>query len=165
MGIVIIYCPVFDVINFEIIVSFVIKSFFYITQTSGQKCKYLKNKNRFYHKGLSVIRKCLWPESEPLRFISLGTSFNLDIFFIALILLWLLFDVFTCLSFLFIRSISDIVFLWIFWNGLKPTSNLVHEMQLSKPLSHQAQYVKWIRSIQFPKTGVAYLCRDTSSSS
>ena len=38
----IICCPVFNVINFEIDLSFHIRPFFYITKTSGQKCKYLK---------------------------------------------------------------------------------------------------------------------------
>ena len=41
--IVIICCPAFDAINFEIDHSFLIKPFFYITKKSGQKCKYLKN--------------------------------------------------------------------------------------------------------------------------
>ena len=37
-------CPVCDVINFEINLSFLIKPFFYITKKSGQKCEYLKKK-------------------------------------------------------------------------------------------------------------------------
>ena len=40
---VIICCPVCTVINFEINLSCLIKSFIYITKKSGQKCKYLKN--------------------------------------------------------------------------------------------------------------------------
>ena len=39
--------PVRDVINFEIYLSCLIKPFFYKTEKSGQKCKYLKNKKRF----------------------------------------------------------------------------------------------------------------------
>ena len=39
--IVIVCCPVFDVINFEINRSFFFKPFFYITKTSEQKCKYI----------------------------------------------------------------------------------------------------------------------------
>ena len=38
----IICCPVFNVINFEIDLSFHIRPFFYITKNSEQKCKYLK---------------------------------------------------------------------------------------------------------------------------
>ena len=49
MCIVIIFCPVCDVINFEINHSFFIKPFFYITKKSGQKCKHLKNKKSFKH--------------------------------------------------------------------------------------------------------------------
>ena len=40
---VIICCPVCTVINFEINLSCLIKSFIYITKKSRQKCKYLKN--------------------------------------------------------------------------------------------------------------------------
>ena len=47
MCIVIICCPVCDVINFEINQSFLIKPFFFITKMSGQKCKYLKNEKSF----------------------------------------------------------------------------------------------------------------------
>ena len=43
ISIVIIQCPVCDVGNFEINHSFFIKSLFYITKTSGQKYKYMKN--------------------------------------------------------------------------------------------------------------------------
>ena len=51
--IVIIYCPVCDVINFEINYSFLIKPFFYVTKNSGQKFNYVRedlltwNKNHF----------------------------------------------------------------------------------------------------------------------
>ena len=44
MCIVIICCPDYDVINFEIKLSFFIKQFSYMTKKSGQKCKYLGNK-------------------------------------------------------------------------------------------------------------------------
>ena len=37
-------CPVCDVINFEVNLSFLIKPFICINEKSGQKCKYLKNK-------------------------------------------------------------------------------------------------------------------------
>ena len=43
MCIVIICCPVCDVINFEINHGFLIKPFFYTAKKSGQKCKYRKN--------------------------------------------------------------------------------------------------------------------------
>ena len=49
MCIVIICCPVCDVIYFQINLSFLIKPFFYITKKSGQKCKYLKNEKSFKH--------------------------------------------------------------------------------------------------------------------
>ena len=45
MCIVIIYFPVYDVINFEVKLSFLIKSFFYMTKKSVQKFEYLKNEN------------------------------------------------------------------------------------------------------------------------
>ena len=45
--IVIICCPLCDVINFEINLSFHIKLFFYITKESGHKFKYLKNGKSF----------------------------------------------------------------------------------------------------------------------
>ena len=41
--IVIICFLVYDVINFEINFSFLIKPFYYRTKKSGQKCEYLKN--------------------------------------------------------------------------------------------------------------------------
>ena len=47
MCIVIICCPVPDVISFEIKYSFLIKPFFYITKKSEQKCQYLKNEKSF----------------------------------------------------------------------------------------------------------------------
>ena len=40
-------CPVCNVINFEINLSFFVKPFFYITKKSAQKCKYLKNERAF----------------------------------------------------------------------------------------------------------------------
>ena len=45
--IVIICYPVFDVINFEINLSFFIKQFFYIIKNLGQKLTYLKNEKSF----------------------------------------------------------------------------------------------------------------------
>ena len=49
--IVIVYCPVFDVVNFEINLSFLIKPFFdistFLTKKSGKTCKYLKNEKSF----------------------------------------------------------------------------------------------------------------------
>ena len=54
MFIVTIFCPVCDVINFEINHSFLIKAFFYITKMSGQKCNYLKNKKSFLHEIKSI---------------------------------------------------------------------------------------------------------------
>ena len=46
--VVIICCPVCDVKNVEINLSFLIMTFFYLTkEKSGQKCKDLKNKNSF----------------------------------------------------------------------------------------------------------------------
>ena len=47
MGIVISYYAVYDVINFEINYRFLIKTFFYMTKQSAQKCKYLKNEKHF----------------------------------------------------------------------------------------------------------------------
>ena len=43
----IICCPICGVINFEMNHSFFIMSFFYITEKSGQTCKYLKNDKSF----------------------------------------------------------------------------------------------------------------------
>ena len=47
MCIVTIYCAACEVINFEINHSFLIEPFFYITEKSEQKCKYLKNEKSF----------------------------------------------------------------------------------------------------------------------
>ena len=47
MCIVINFCPVCDVTNSEINLSFPIKPFFYITKTCGRKCICLKNKKSF----------------------------------------------------------------------------------------------------------------------
>ena len=47
MYIVIIRCPVCEVINFENNLIFLVKPFFYITKKSVQKCKYFKNKKNF----------------------------------------------------------------------------------------------------------------------
>ena len=44
---IIICCSVCEVINFKINFGFLIKPVFYITKTSRQKCKYLKNKKSF----------------------------------------------------------------------------------------------------------------------
>ena len=48
-------CPVCDVINFEINLSFLIKSFSYIMKKSGQKSKYLKNKKGVKHGVKSIF--------------------------------------------------------------------------------------------------------------
>ena len=45
--IIIICYPVCDALSFEINYTFLVKPFFYITKTSGQKCKYLKNEKGF----------------------------------------------------------------------------------------------------------------------
>ena len=47
MCIVIIFCPACEVTEFEINPNLLIKSFFYITKRSIQKCKYLKNEISF----------------------------------------------------------------------------------------------------------------------
>ena len=47
MCIVITCLPVCDCINFEINLSFLIKLFFYMTKTSGQKFKYFENQKSF----------------------------------------------------------------------------------------------------------------------
>ena len=49
MCIVIISCPVCDVINFEIKLNFLIKSFSYIAKKSGWKLIFLENKKSFQH--------------------------------------------------------------------------------------------------------------------
>ena len=38
----------YDVINFEINLSFLVKQFFFVTIKSGQKFKYLKNEKSFF---------------------------------------------------------------------------------------------------------------------
>ena len=55
MCIAIIFCPVCDVINFEINHSFLIKAFFYITNKLGQKCKYLKKEKSSKPKTKSIF--------------------------------------------------------------------------------------------------------------
>ena len=74
MYIVIIIHPVYDVKNFVIKQSFLIKPFSYITKKSGQNLNVsrkkiafnMKNKGFFIiFKGLSIVRKCLRPESGP----------------------------------------------------------------------------------------------------
>ena len=47
MCILIICCPVCDVINLEINLSSLYKPFSYLTKKSGQKCKYLKDEESF----------------------------------------------------------------------------------------------------------------------
>ena len=47
MCIVVIFCPACGAIKFEINLKLLIKSFFYITKRSKQKCKYLKNEISF----------------------------------------------------------------------------------------------------------------------
>ena len=45
----IIFCfPGYDIINFQISLIFLIKSFFWMTKNSGQRFKYLVNKKSFY---------------------------------------------------------------------------------------------------------------------
>ena len=55
MCIIIICCPVFDVINFEVNLNLLIKPFFYITKKSWQKFKYLENKKSFKHEIKSIF--------------------------------------------------------------------------------------------------------------
>ena len=55
MYIVIICRPVYDVINFEINNSFLIKQFFCITKISNQKRKYLTNGKSFQHEMKSIF--------------------------------------------------------------------------------------------------------------
>ena len=55
MCIIIICCPVCDVINFENNHSFPIKPFLYTTKKSGQKYKYLKNEKSFKHERKSIF--------------------------------------------------------------------------------------------------------------
>ena len=67
--IVMIWCPVCEVINFEINLSSLIKPFSYMTKKSEQKCKYPQNKKKFFiiFKRLSVVRNSLRPESGRLK--------------------------------------------------------------------------------------------------
>ena len=71
MCIVIFICQVCGVINFESNFSHLIKPFFYITKKPKQTLKHRKNEKSLQHeiKGLSVVRNCLRPESEPLKAI------------------------------------------------------------------------------------------------
>ena len=48
MCIVIICCPLWDVIDFEINHSFLFTPFLYMTKRSAQKCKYLKKNKKYY---------------------------------------------------------------------------------------------------------------------
>ena len=50
-----VYWPGCDVISFEINLIFLIKSFFYLTKKSRQKCKYLKNEKTFWHEIKSLF--------------------------------------------------------------------------------------------------------------
>ena len=43
----IVCCPICNVINFEINLSFLIKPLFYVIKKPGQNCKYVKNKKSF----------------------------------------------------------------------------------------------------------------------
>ena len=66
MCILIIYCSLFDVMNFEMHLTFAIKPFFYITKKSGQKCKYLKNQKNFQHFS-SFLKDFQLPEMSQTR--------------------------------------------------------------------------------------------------
>ena len=57
MFIVIVCVSVFDIINFEIYLSFLIKWFSYITKKSGQKRKYLQNEKSFSDEIKNIIFK------------------------------------------------------------------------------------------------------------
>ena len=57
MYIVIICCPVYDLINFEINHGFVIKPLFYMTKKSGQKRKYLTKEKSFQHEIKSIFHQ------------------------------------------------------------------------------------------------------------
>ena len=74
--IVIIWCPAYDVISFEINHNFLIKPFFYITKKSRQKSKFLKNEKSFSHETKSFFhhfkrafncQNCLRYEISSLR--------------------------------------------------------------------------------------------------
>ena len=75
MCIVNICCPVFDVINFEINFSSLIKLFLYLTyknvNISRKKELYTRNKKTFFFIiliGLSIVRNCPRPGNEPFIF-------------------------------------------------------------------------------------------------
>ena len=57
MFIVIVCVSVFEIINFEIYLSFLIKWFSYITKKSGQKRKYLQNEKSFSDEIKNIIFK------------------------------------------------------------------------------------------------------------
>ena len=59
MCIVITCCLVYDVMNFEINHTFLIKPFYCITRKSGQKCKYLKNEKSFSHEIKNIFSSFL----------------------------------------------------------------------------------------------------------
>ena len=59
MCIVITFCLVYDVMNFEINHTFLIKPFYCITRKSGQKCKYLKNEKSFSHEIKNIFSSFL----------------------------------------------------------------------------------------------------------
>ena len=51
------YTLVWDVTNFGINFSSLIKPFFYITKKSGKKCKYLKNVKNFWHETKNIFHQ------------------------------------------------------------------------------------------------------------
>ena len=51
--------PGFDVINFEIDLTFLVKAFFYMTKKSRQKLEYLENKKSFLGGIKCIFHKCL----------------------------------------------------------------------------------------------------------
>ena len=55
MCIVIVWFPVWDVINFEIYLSFRIKPFYYMNKKSEQKMKYLKNEKSLLGETKSIF--------------------------------------------------------------------------------------------------------------
>ena len=65
-------CPVCDVINSEINLSFLIKPFFYITKKSQQKCKYLRNGKKAFRvkkKTFLIILKGLQKKKKKKFFL------------------------------------------------------------------------------------------------
>ena len=73
MFILIICFPVYEVLNFEIKLSSLIKPFFRITKKIRTKVEYLKNEKSFYRRSffiiferLSATKNCLRTESGPL---------------------------------------------------------------------------------------------------